>query len=152
MKHTAFSALKALVTPSVLRRPDYVQAAALCLRDGPQGPEVLLVSSLSSKRWILPKGWPIEGLTLAEAALQEAWEEAGVQGSVAPVAVGSFAYRKVVKQGIPVACRCEVFRVMVSGFADRFPEKTRRQRRWTPIAEAVELVDEPELKALLADL
>jgi len=133
MKHTAFSALKAFVTPSVLRRPDYVQAAALCLRDGPQGPEVLLVSSLSSKRWILPKGWPIEGLTLAEAALQEAWEEAGVQGSVAPVAVGSFAYRKVVKQGIPVACRCEVFRVTVNAFSSMAGSACRIAATGSPV-------------------
>lgn len=151
MKHTAISALKALVSP-VLRRPDFVQAAALCLRDGPQGPEVLLVSSLSSKRWILPKGWPIEGLTLAEAALQEAWEEAGVQGRVVPDPVGSFAYRKIVKQGVPVSCRCEVFRVAVSSMAEDFPEQARRNRRWLPVAEAAALVEEPELKALLTTL
>ena len=151
MKHTAISAFKALVSP-VLRRPDFVQAAALCLRDGPQGPEVLLVSSLSSKRWILPKGWPIEGLTLAEAALQEAWEEAGVQGRVVPDPVGSFAYRKIVKQGVPVSCRCEVFRVAVSSMAEDFPEQARRNRRWLPVAEAAALVEEPELKALLTTL
>lgn len=151
MKHTALSALKALMSP-VMPRPDYLQVAALCLRDGDAGTEVLMVSSLTTKRWILPKGWPMQGRSLAEAALQEAWEEAGVSGIVEPAAVGHFTYRKLVKKGIPITCRCEVFRVSVQRLADRYPEAARRERRWMPATEAAGLVDEPELKALLAAL
>lgn len=136
----------------VMPRPDFLQVAALCLRNGATGPEVLMVSSLTTKHWILPKGWPMEGRTLAEAALQEAWEEAGVAGIVEPVAVGHFTYRKLVKRGIPVTCRCEVFRVSVDSLADRYPEQAKRQRRWMPVAEAATSVDEPELQALLAGL
>ena len=44
--------------------------------------EVLLVTTRQTKRWIIPKGWPIKGLTPAEAAAREAYEEAGVQGFV----------------------------------------------------------------------
>ncbi len=148
MKQSALAAFRSLVEP-VLRRPEFVQAGALCLRAGKKGVEVLLVSSLTSKRWIVPKGWPMEGRTLADAALQEAWEEAGVRGTVEQTASGSFVYQKVVKNGIPVACRCEVFRVDVTDLADSFPEKGRRQRRWLRPAEAAKLVEEPELKALL---
>ena len=151
MKHTALSALKALMSP-VMPRPDFLQVAALCLREGAGGREVLMVSSLTTKRWILPKGWPMKGRTLAEAALQEAWEEAGVTGIVEPVAIGHFSYRKLVKRAIPVTCRCEVFRVSVESLADRWPEHNRRQRRWVPVAEAAQIVDEPELKTLLAGL
>ena len=151
MKHTALSALKALMSP-VMPRPDYLQVAALCLRDGPHGTEVLMVSSLTTKRWILPKGWPMEGRSLAEAALQEAWEEAGVTGIVEPAAVGHFTYRKLVKRTIPVTCRCAVFRISVDSLADRWPEHNRRQRRWVPLAEAARIVDEPELRSLLAGL
>ena len=43
-----------------------------------KGREVLLVTS-SNGRWILPKGWPIDGMTASEAAQQEAWEEGGVK-------------------------------------------------------------------------
>lgn len=150
MKSTAMTAFKTLVQP-VFRRPDFVQTGALCLRDGAkgQGREVLLVSSLNTKRWILPKGWPMEGRTLAEAALQEAWEEAGVKGAVGAEPVGSFSYQKVVKNGIPVTCRCEVYPVEVSGLDENFPEKGRRKRWWAPLREAAKAVDEPELKALL---
>ena len=149
MKHTALSALKALMSP-VMPRPDYLQVAALCLRDGDAGSEVLMVSSLTTKRWILPKGWPMQGRSLAEAALQEAWEEAGVSGIVEPAAVGHFTYRKLVKKGIPITCRCEVFRISVDSLADRYPEQAKRQRRWMPLPEAATSVDEPELRALLA--
>ena len=37
------------------------QVAALCWRQSSKRPsqlEVLLITSLNSKRWILPKGWP----------------------------------------------------------------------------------------------
>lgn len=151
MKQSAVSAFYALIKP-VFRRPDFVQAAALCLRQGEVGTEVLLVSSLSTKRWILPKGWPMEGRTLAGAALQEAWEEAGVQGRVHEVARGVMRYRKSVKGGIPVLCRCEVFEVEVTAMAEDWPEKGHRHRRWLPVADAVKLVREPDLKALLRGL
>ena len=57
--------------------------------------EVMLISSLDTGRWIIPKGWPIEGKDAAGAALQEAWEEAGVRkGRVTGGALGSYAYDK----------------------------------------------------------
>ena len=90
MKQSAVAAFRNFVEP-VFRRPEFVQTAALCLRDSRKGPEVLLVSSLTSKRWILPKGWPMEGRTLAQAALQEAWEEAGVTGVVETAPMGHFS-------------------------------------------------------------
>ena len=55
----------------LLQRPPALQLAALCHRATKGGKEVLLISS-SSGRWILPKGWPIDGLTAAQAAKQEA--------------------------------------------------------------------------------
>lgn len=151
MTQSALAAIRNLVEP-VFRRPEFVQAAALCLRDGRKGPEVLMVSSLTTKRWILPKGWPMPDRSLAEAALQEAWEEAGVRGSVNESSVGSFSYRKLVKDGIPVTCRCHVFRVAVSELAEDWPEKDRRKREWVPVRDAIKRVEEPELKQFLRSL
>lgn len=156
MKQTAVSAFRSFIEP-VLRRPDYVQAAALCLRvvnngAGENGSEVLLISSLTTKRWIVPKGWPMENRTLAQAALQEAWEEAGVVGTVDEQAVGAFTYRKLVKGGVPVTCRCQVFRVAVEALSDCFPEQGKRKRQWVTPEKAAQMVAEPELQALLRDL
>lgn len=69
-KHRA--ALRALMgTPAE-------QTAALCTH--PQTGQVLLITSRDTGRWVLPKGWPMRGRSMAQAALIEAWEEAGVEG------------------------------------------------------------------------
>ena len=52
------------------------QFAALCYRLRRGKVQILLVTSRGSKRWIVPKGWPMEAKTPAASALQEAWEEA----------------------------------------------------------------------------
>jgi 8-oxo-dGTP pyrophosphatase MutT (NUDIX family) len=132
--------------------PARQQVAALCLRAGAQGPEVLLVSSLQTRRWILPKGWPMEGRSNAEAALQEAWEEAGVTGSVEAAEIGSYGYYKIRKSGLPVPCRVSVFRVDVTALADTYPEQAKRKRLWVPTTEAADMVHERELKDLLRAL
>lgn len=45
--------------------------------------QILLVTSRTSRRWMLPRGWPISGMSGAEVARTEAVEEAGVDGIVA---------------------------------------------------------------------
>ena len=62
----------------MLSRPRRLQVAALCFRRTDTGCEVLLVTSRDTGRWVIPKGWPMEGKSSAESAAQEAWEEAGV--------------------------------------------------------------------------
>ena len=137
---------------ATLARPPELQVAALCRRVTEDGPQVLLLSSLNSGRWILPKGWPMNGRSLPEAALIEAWEEAGVKGRVRPEPVGSYPYDKIRGGGIPVRCRVQVFPVDEVTLADDFPEAGRRRRRWVAPGEAARMVQEPELQALLAGL
>ncbi len=151
MKQTPMQALVALIEP-VFRRPDFIQAAALCLREGKAGPEVLMVTSLNAKRWILPKGWPMKNRSLAGAAQQEAWEEAGVIGQAHETSVGFYTYAKNTKGGLPLSCRVEVFRIDVADLARDWPERSRRKRKWVRPEEAAEAVDEPELQALLRAL
>lgn len=137
---------------ATLARPPELQVAALCRRVVEDGPQVLLLSSLNSGRWILPKGWPMNGRSLPEAALIEAWEEAGVKGRVRPEPVGSYTYDKIRGGGIPVRCRVQVFPVDEVTLADDFPEAGRRRRRWIAPQKAARMVQEPELQALLARL
>lgn len=148
---SALKSLRKLGQP-VAARDACLQAAALCLRDGERGPEVLLVTSLTRGRWVLPKGWPMKGRTLAGAALREAWEEAGVQGRVEEAALGDYVYGKLRKGGLAITCRVQVFRVLVEALADEWPEARRRTRRWAAPAEAAGLVDEPGLATLLRSL
>ncbi len=113
--------------------------------------EVLLITSRDTGRWVLPKGWPMKGMTPAEAAAREAYEEAGVEGRIDADPIGDFRYIKVLpgERGIP--CRVAVFPLRVKRLLDSFPECDQRERAWFSPAAAAEKVDEPQLKALLRD-
>lgn len=133
-------------------RPTFVQAAALCLRDGPQGREVLLIRTLTRHHWIIPKGWPMKNRTLAEAAACEAWEEAGVRGPIEHDPIGAFTYTKIKKSGLPVQCRPQVFVLQAKETLDDYPEATKRTRAWVTLPRAAEMVHNPQLAALLRSL
>ena len=137
---------------ALLRRPPQLQAAALCHRRDGGRLRILLITSRGTGRWILPKGWLMRGKNAGEAAVQEAWEEAGVRARPASVRqVGSYAARKVSAGGLPVPVETLVFAVEVAGLTARFPEAGQRQRRWFDPAEAAERVAEPELKRLIRE-
>ena len=128
------------------------QVAALCWRvSAARGPEVLLITSLNSKRWIVPKGWPETELTPAENAAREAFEEAGVTGKVGAEPVGSFHYLKEKKDGGGVPCKVDVFALAVTRQLDDWPEKGARELLWLPPEEAALRVSEPGLRQLLKD-
>src|SRR5688572_6613863 len=114
-------------------------------------PHILLITSRETRRWVIPRGNPIAGLSPAQAAAQEAFEEAGVRGEVEDRALGSYPYDKRRADGSTVPAEVEVFALRVSEELDRWPEKNQRERRWFTPAEAAEAVEEPELKALLLD-
>jgi len=134
----------------LLQRPPALQLAALCHRATKGGKEVLLISS-SSGRWILPKGWPIDGLSAAQAAKQEAWEEGGIKtGKVSKTALGSFLSRKTYDNGMSVPCETQVFELAVDSVANDYPEAQKRERVWVSPTQAAEMVDNDGLKSLLA--
>lgn len=133
-------------------RPPELQVAALCRREHEGVGQVLLLSSLNSGRWILPKGWPMNGRHLSEAALIEAWEEAGVRGRVDPEPIGSYTYQKIKGGGMPLRCQVQVFPVHDVTLATDFPEAGRRRRRWVSLRQAAGMVDERELRELLTRL
>lgn len=137
----------------MLSRPPRLQVAALCTRGAGDARKVLLVTSRDTGRWIIPKGWPIEGKSAAEAALQEAWEEAGVRSGVSPRdAIGSYTYEKRLKHGLSIPVETLVFPVAVKELRDEFPEATERAREWFSPDDAANLVEEPELQHLLRSL
>lgn len=141
------------VVQPMLGRPPQLQAAALCTRPGTDGgTEVLLITSRGSGRWVLPKGWPMRGRSLAEAAGQEAWEEAGIRGRVEPQPMGRFAATKTTPGGLDLPCEVAVFRLHVTAMEDLFPEAGQRRRRWLRPDEAAGMVREPGLRRLLAAL
>ena len=131
-------------------RPAEMQVAALCLDDATGN--VLLITSRGTGRWIVPKGWPMPGRTLAEAAMQEAWEEAGVKGRIVQAEIGRYHYDKEQERGFAVPIEVRVFPLYVDDLDDRFPERGERKRRWFPPHEAAQLVAEAGLKRILQGL
>ena len=138
--------------PSRHTEPQFEQLAALCWRKGKEGREVLLVTS-SSGRWILPKGWPMEGKSRAQAALTEAWEEGGVaRGKASRKAVGSYIAVKRTARGDDLPCLHRVFAIKVREARDDFPEAHRRDRAWVSPEKAAEMVEEEGLRDILRQL
>jgi 8-oxo-dGTP pyrophosphatase MutT (NUDIX family) len=136
----------------MLQRPKRLQVAALCYRERDEGREVLLVTSRDTGRWIIPKGWPIRGLSSRDAAKQEAWEEAGVsKGSMADASIGTYTYDKTLSSGLPVPVETLVYPFEVENMKEEFPESQERQRKWVSTSDAAGLVRENELKAILRD-
>ena len=128
------------------------QLGAICWRMHRGRVEVLLITSRDTGRWIIPKGWPMQGRTAAEAAAQEAWEEAGVRGEMLDSAIGAFGYDKVLNPGKSVPCRVDVFSLRVAELKRKYPEDKMRSRKWFKHSKAARLVAEPELRGLLMAL
>lgn len=129
------------------------QVAALCFREEEGSKRVLLITSRDTGRWIVPKGWPIEGLDDPGAALQEAWEEAGVsKAEIEPAPFGDYHYDKWLSGGGHIPVCVSLFLTRVELLSDGYPEADQRDRAWFTPDEAADLVDEPELKALLRRL
>jgi 8-oxo-dGTP pyrophosphatase MutT (NUDIX family) len=125
------------------------QVAALCWRMHRDRVEVLLITSRDTGRWVLPKGWPMDGRDAPGAAAQEAWEEAGVTGVVKPDVIGLFGYDKVIAPAATLPCMVSVFALRVAALARRFPERKERRRKWFSAEAAARKVAEPELRTLL---
>ena len=150
MKHQIKSVWNGFLQP-MFRRPEKVQFAALCYDLEGADKKILLITSRGTGRWILPKGWPINGLESHKVALQEAWEEAGLlRGKPWRKPLGSYHYKKGLPGGWSVAINTIVYPVRALELSDTYPEVGQRTRKWVTRSEAMGLVDEPELKELLA--
>jgi len=125
------------------------QFAALCYRIRNDKPEFLMVTSRGTGRWIIPKGWPMDGKTPVESALQEAWEEAGVTGRVTGSCLGLFSYIKRLPEDDDLPCVAMVYPVKVKSLARTYPEKGQRKRKWMRPRKAADSVAEPELAQIL---
>jgi ADP-ribose pyrophosphatase YjhB (NUDIX family) len=114
------------------------QVAAVCYRTGKRGIEFLLVQTRGG-RWIFPKGGVEPGLTHAQSAALEAFEEGGVHGWMEEVAFARYLRRSAdaavspARAELPVAAHlCEVTRLEPPQESNRNPtwfsaEKTKQR-------------------------
>jgi len=102
---------------------DTEQVAAVCYRVARSGIEFLLVQT-RNRRWTFPKGSTEPGLTHAQAAALEAFEEAGVHGRIEEVAFTRYFKRGTSRTAIAIdAHLCEVSRL-------DSPQELNRNRTW----------------------
>ena len=122
----------------------YAQSAAIPYRIEGGALRILLIRNRSNKRWIVPKGIIESWQSPEEAAVEEAYEEAGVQGTITGGSVGTYAYRKW-----GGTCQVDVFLLRVENELATWPESDFRRRKWVTIEEALSLVDDEELRRLI---
>jgi 8-oxo-dGTP pyrophosphatase MutT (NUDIX family) len=128
-----------------------IQYAALCWRHAGRRLEILLLTSRETRRWVIPKGWPMRGKSPQDAAATEAFEEAGVSGEIEAGPVGSFRYIKRMKGDESIPIQVIVFPLEVRHQQLHWKEKDQRQLTWFRYQKAATLVVEPNLKRLIRD-
>ena len=114
--------------------------------------KVLLITSRETKRWLVPKGWPIKGKSPRQAAMREAFEEAGVFGDLDPEPIGAYDYLKTLDDGSRALCSVVLYSLQVRGTLVHWPERTQRKRRWHDLSAATEAVSDTGLKGLFHSL
>lgn len=127
------------------------QFGALCYRMRKKGPEVLLITTRRTGRWVIPRGWPIHGKTPCHSARTEAWEEAGVIGTAQNTCIGIYSYVKQVQDDARTPVMVAVFPLRVKRLEKDFPESGQRKRAWFSLKKAAALVNEPELKQIISN-
>ncbi|WP_245973797.1 NUDIX hydrolase [Bosea caraganae] len=111
-----------------------LQVGAVPVRHSPDGSiEVLLVTTRTTKRWTVPKGWPIKGLKAHEAAAREAQEEAGAIGTIRRKSMGRYLYWKRMEDYM-LLCEVKLFLLTVTGRLDDWPERDQRRHQWFKLA------------------
>lgn len=121
--------------------PPAFQAAVIAIRSG----RVCLITSSSGRRWLVPKGNRQGGCDLRETARREAWEEAGLVGTVAGRPLGRYEIEKRGSRIVVV-----VFRMRVRTVERDWPERGKRLRDWVRPDDVPGRIDHPGLRDILA--
>jgi 8-oxo-dGTP pyrophosphatase MutT (NUDIX family) len=124
-----------------------IQSAVVPYRISGSELEILLITSLKKKKWIIPKGYVEYSLTPFESAKKEAFEEAGITGSNETEEIGEYLAGKNENKKL-----VKVFLMKVLGQSDDYPERNLRKRKWFSINEAIQIVENESIKKILMNL
>jgi len=129
-----------------------MQVAAVPWRQRNGSLEFLLVTSRASRHWLVPKGWPMFGKSNRDAALQEAFEEAGIRGVGSVNPIGSYHFLKAMHDGSELPCVMSVYGMAEVIELEAWPEMDQRERRWVGQAEALDIIFDWGLARFLAEV
>lgn len=88
--------------------------------------------------------------TRDQAAMQEAFEEAGVRGKISPRPIATYEYDKAIASETGMPCEVLVYPLRVKKQLRKWPERAARKRRWVPLEEAATQADVPDLARILS--
>ncbi|MCR9109475.1 MAG: NUDIX domain-containing protein [Rhodobacteraceae bacterium] len=129
------------------------QIAALPMRWKKDGTfQVLMVTSRETKRWVMPKGWTMDGKKPWKAAEIEALEEAGAVGYIGREVLGTYTYKKRMDDGSLLKCHVDVYPMVVEKLKSNWKERKERKRKWFSAKGAAKRVNERQLSELLRTL
>jgi len=123
--------------------PTFDQVGVVPYRHHGGSIEVLLITSRTHGRWIVPKGHIEDDLGPRRSAQMEALEEAGVDGNLADEPLGIY------RHGDPPGHRIRLYLMHVDTQYARWPEDHERTRRWLTLRAAQHTVDEEGIRSLL---
>lgn len=126
------------------------QIAALPIQYDKKGnARILMVTSRDSGRWVMPKGWTMDGKKPWAAAEIEALEEAGAKGHISRKKIGTYEYDKILDDGTALPCRVSLYPMIVQKLKRNWKERHQRKRHWFSPRSAARRVHEPDLAKLL---
>jgi 8-oxo-dGTP pyrophosphatase MutT (NUDIX family) len=129
------------------KRIHFDQSGVIPYRKKDGKTEVLLVTSIRKRNWIVPKGFIEYHMSPFQSAKKEAFEEAGVKGSNSTKILGSYKVRKNGSELLTKIYSMKVTRV----FKD-YPEKNLRKRKWFSVYDAAKKVEIDELATIIRRL
>jgi 8-oxo-dGTP pyrophosphatase MutT (NUDIX family) len=132
---------------SPVKRIYFDQSGVIPFRKKDGKLEVLLVTSIRKRNWIVPKGFIEYNMTPFQSAKKEAFEEAGVRGSNSPKILGSY---KVRKNGSEL--QTKIYAMKVTRVFKDYPEKNLRKRKWYSVYDAAKKVEIVELATIIRRL
>jgi len=102
---------------------------------------VVLITARGSDHWIIPKGYVARGFSAPDSAAKEAYEEAGLLGSVGAESAGEYRYRKFGK-----LFSVQVYPLFIETMLEEWDEMHERKRRIVSPREAFDMLYHAELK------
>ncbi len=122
----------------------YIQSGVIPYRIYQGKLEILVVSTRSGKRMVVPKGIIEPGLSAQESAIKEATEEAGITGTLHIKPLGTYEYPKW--GGL---CQVLLYGMEVSSLLpEEIWQESQRSREWMSVSQARACLPEEMLHLL----
>jgi 8-oxo-dGTP pyrophosphatase MutT (NUDIX family) len=122
----------------------YHQSAVIPYLEKNGKTSILLITTRKKKKWTLPKGIVEPNLSPEESALQEAYEEAGIEGEIQNGIFGTFQYTKW-----GGTCHVKVFLMKITQMYDQWEEDSFRDRKSFSPEEAIRVIGRKEMQPVL---